>query len=611
MFIRVKLFGFAGLLIAALVVQLLLTYRGHELAEEKTRVAENRYQSRQVAEEFRSASANLTLTARAFCATLNPAYRTQYDAILGWMDGKTPRPANAELFPGIAKSIEDMMRTLGFSAAEFAALSRALELSNELARYETQAFESLDAGRVVAGPATAMENETPETFARRILYDDSYRNFERRIEENVQEFVRTLSQRTAQAAREAEEALATANRWSFFLSLFIPVFGVLFALYVLNLIYEKMQWYRRILDAVPLPISVTDMNLRWTFVNKPVLQMLNVRRSALMGKHCSNWGAAICNTDKCGVTCLRAGKPQTFFDQWGGHFQVDAAYITDKNERNIGHIEVVRDITKETKSRHQEAELVTSLNTVVTSFSDATREIVSESQMIASSSTEQSSTIGTLSETVASLSEGTDHNVELAAKAMTLANAIKANAEKGSAQMANMTQAVKEISAASQSINDVMKVIDNIAFQTNLLALNAAVEAARAGQHGKGFAVVAEEVRALATKSAEAAQHTNELITDSTNKAMLGEKIASEAATSFADIVNGINESAAMTQEIATASKEQRRSISHVNTGISQFTNVVRQSSETAEKLATTSKVIEEQTEQLVSMVAKLSKGVE
>jgi len=85
--------------------------------------------------------------------------------------------------------------------------------------------------------------------------------------------------------------------------------------------------------------------------------------------------------------------------------------------------------------------------------------------------------------------------------------------------MGDMIAAVDEINRASNDINKVIKVIDDIAFQTNILALNAAVEAARAGQYGKGFAVVAEEVRNLASKSAEAAKDTGTLISSSVEKA--------------------------------------------------------------------------------------------
>ena len=65
------------------------------------------------------------------------------------------------------------------------------------------------------------------------------------------------------------------------------------------------------------------------------------------------------------------------------------------------------------------------------------------------------------------------------------------------------TSSVSEKNASETK--SIINTIQNIAFQTNILALNASVEAARAGQHGKGFSVVADEVRNLASKSAESA----------------------------------------------------------------------------------------------------------
>jgi methyl-accepting chemotaxis protein len=216
-------------------------------------------------------------------------------------------------------------------------------------------------------------------------------------------------------------------------------------------------------------------------------------------------------------------------------------------------------------------------------------QIASGAQSLAQGSTEQSAAIEKLSETIAAISEQTKDNSAQAGKAAALSDGVRKNAEKGAIQMDKMIQAVHEINDASNNIQKVIKVIDDIAFQTNILALNAAVEAARAGSAGKGFAVVAEEVRTLAAKSAAAAKDTSSLIEDSLVKAQLGTKIAEETSVSLGEIVDGINESSVIVSNIAVSSEEQYRAIDEINSGIDQVAQVIQQNTATAEESASIS----------------------
>lgn len=126
----------------------------------------------------------------------------------------------------------------------------------------------------------------------------------------------------------------------------------------LDTIVDKIFWFEQLMDAMPNPISVTDMDMKWTFLNKAAETVTGFNRKDIVGQHCSNWNADICNTDKCGISCLKRGQSTSFFQQPGMdmYFQVDVHYITNANGVKIGHIEVVQDITPAKKVELQQEE---------------------------------------------------------------------------------------------------------------------------------------------------------------------------------------------------------------------------------------------------------------
>ena len=245
------------------------------------------------------------------------------------------------------------------------------------------------------------------------------------------------------------------------------------------------------------------------------------------------------------------------------------------------------------------------IHTSTAQVSTGSRQVANGAQTLAQGSTSQDESIRELSVAIAEIAQKTKTNAETAEKAASLATKIISNAEKGSMQMDEMIAAVQDINQASQGISKVIKVIDDIAFQTNILALNAAVEAARAGQHGKGFAVVAEEVRNLASKSAEAAKETGSMIEESIEKADLGARIAHETSTSFMEIVSGINENNMLITEIANASEEQTMDIEKINNSVEQVAQVVRLNSATAQESADASKEMSSQSNMLQDLIAR------
>jgi PAS domain S-box-containing protein len=108
---------------------------------------------------------------------------------------------------------------------------------------------------------------------------------------------------------------------------------------------KKVYWLESILDAVNSPITVTNKDMEWTFVNKAVEQFLNIKRENLIGRQCSKWGANICNTRNCGIIRLRNGFKETYFQQFGGEYHVLVSYLYNENGEADGHVEVVYEDT--------------------------------------------------------------------------------------------------------------------------------------------------------------------------------------------------------------------------------------------------------------------------
>lgn len=129
----------------------------------------------------------------------------------------------------------------------------------------------------------------------------------------------------------------------------------------LDTVVEKVFWYESLLDSIPFPISVTDMDMNWTFINKPVEQMLQIKRRDVLGTQCDNWNANICSTENCGIARLRKGQLQTEFLQNNMNFQVDTTYIYDTKGEKVGHIELVQDITAKAHSAEYSANEVAKL----------------------------------------------------------------------------------------------------------------------------------------------------------------------------------------------------------------------------------------------------------
>ena len=182
-------------------------------------------------------------------------------------------------------------------------------------------------------------------------------------------------------------------------------------------------------------------------------------------------------------------------------------------------------------------------------------------------------TAAALEEIRGNISSNTNNVIQMSKFATSLTSSAQDGEDLATQTTSSMTEIDKEVNA----INEAISVIDQIAFQTNILSLNAAVEAATAGEAGKGFAVVAQEVRNLASRSAEAANEIKALVQNATNKANQGKIIANKMIEGYHGLNNNISKTIEIISDIEMASKEQKLGIDQINDAVSSLDQKTQQ----------------------------------
>jgi len=192
-----------------------------------------------------------------------------------------------------------------------------------------------------------------------------------------------------------------------------------------------------------------------------------------------------------------------------------------------------------------------------------------------------------LEETAAALEEVTTNissNTHNIVKMAHHANEVTSSVSLGQKLASETTIAMDEINQEVTAINESINVIDQIAFQTNILSLNAAVEAATAGEAGKGFAVVAQEVRNLASRSADAASEIKALVEKANQRANNGKKISDEMISGYTHLNESISETLKIISDIEVSSKEQLTGIEQINDAVSSLDKQTQENASIASK---------------------------
>jgi methyl-accepting chemotaxis protein len=220
----------------------------------------------------------------------------------------------------------------------------------------------------------------------------------------------------------------------------------------------------------------------------------------------------------------------------------------------------------------------------VDTMTTGSSEIRSASNDLARRTEEQAANLEETAAAIAKTTQRVQETAETTNKARETIRSANTMAKDGSEIVARAVTAMDQIEKSSEEINNIISVIDSIAFQTNLLALNAGVEAARAGETGKGFAVVASEVRALAQRCAEAADEVKALISASSQHVSSGVDLVNRSGDSFKAIVEGVSELSVAIQAISESTNVQAESLAQINSVVSDLDRSTQQNAAMAEQ---------------------------
>ncbi|MBQ0961346.1 PAS domain-containing protein [Ideonella sp. 4Y11] len=225
----------------------------------------------------------------------------------------------------------------------------------------------------------------------------------------------------------------------------------------------------------------------------------------------------------------------------------------------------------------------------------AAREIAVGNQDLSQRTESQAANLQRTASSMEAITGTVRHNADTARQAAQCAQQANAVTLEGADAVQQVTATMHGIRDSSGRIDEIIGVIEGIAFQTNLLALNAAVEAARAGAQGRGFAVVAGEVRALAQRSSAAAREVKHIIDDSSHRVATGNQLTEAAGGTMGHAMNSVRQVSQLIDEISQGADRQLQDISEVTAAVSSLDEITQKNAALVEQVAAAAMQLESQ----------------
>ncbi len=399
---------------------------------------------------------------------------------------------------------------------------------------------------------------------------------------------------------QAEARRAMAGQLPVFagLVLLALVFGYFIARLTGKSLVQNEDWYRAILDRVPLPLGIVGKDSAWGYVNSTLKQFIQSQgREAAVGTSVEETllpdEAAFCR--RSNEESAPEIVTEDFTREDGIAYSITSCRLLDSKNTYLGRLVVGIDTTN---ARNIALTLRDAQNTAMALDANSD-DITSASQELSTSTMEIAAAIEEITATAQDIGEMSVVYSQSAEKSHQMAAMTRETSGSSAVEAEGAAEAMRKVRDSGEKVASVIRLIDEIAFQTNLLALNAAVESARAGRHGRGFAVVADEVRRLAQRSAKAAGETSAMITEMT------ERIGGAAASieMLAERLKGISSDAddltRNSDEVARLAENLTQGVRQVHTSLNQITENLQSATVVSRRVSDIAGVIQGQSTQL------------
>ena len=282
----------------------------------------------------------------------------------------------------------------------------------------------------------------------------------------------------------------------------------------------------------------------------------------------------------------------------------DYTYDLDKESKKAMHGDIGSLLTSSALLGTSVSQLLAMISNAGNELNKSTEVLKTSSENLSQSSNAQASSLEETAAAIEEITSNIENSAENIMSMSKLADNLNNSANTGAKLAQETSQSMDDINDKVTNINKAIEVIDQIAFQTNILSLNAAVEAATAGEAGKGFAVVAQEVRNLASRSAEAAKDIKALVEDAAQRSNNGKETANKMIEGYTDLNNKIVETKEIIDSVTTSSQEQKEGMSQINDAMNSLDQATQENAVTANSIDTLSNEVKELSNRLIHITS-------